>query len=264
MGGPNMALRMLNLLLVTCVCWVQAGCAQANLPTYSADANSVDTVLRNLNRQTSTLKSYQCQIDYRFSQPLLQSQSVRTGTLYYLKSDGRSNLRINFQTLKQDEEKEEKYIEQYIFDGVWLTVIDYQVKEVKKFQLAEPNKPADAFELAANNFPIIGFSIADNLRKNFEISLLEQHGEEHLIGLHLKSKPDSDYKDKYSSADFWIDKKLNLPAKITAVSTEGDIYEIKLLEPKINQPIDKKVFGVEIPTSFGQPQIMLPKKADRK
>ena len=249
---------MFILLLVSSLCWAQ-NCSAADDPKKTAaDANSVQIILRKLNQQTASLNSYQCRLEYSFIQPLLQSHAVRTGDLYYLKSDNRSNLRINFQTLQQDEEKQQKYIEQYIFDGVWLTVIDYQIKEVKKYQLAEPNNPADAFELATNNFPVIGFSANQDLNKDFDISLLlEQRTEsDDLIGLHLKVKPDSAYKDNYSSVDFWIDKKLNLPAKIIALSTEGDIYKIKLLQPKVNQPMDKKIFELKIPKGFGQPEVV--------
>ncbi len=251
-------LGMFILSLVSGLCWAQ-NCSEAAVSGKTvADANSIQTILRNLNQQTTSLKSYQCLLEYRFSQPLLQSQAVRTGALYYLKSNNRSNLRINFQTLQQDEEKQQKYIEQYIFDGVWLTVIDYQVKAVKKYQLTEPNNPADAFELATNNFPIIGFSASQDLKKDFDISLLSEQRTDgnDLVKLHLKVKPDSVYRDNYSSVDFWIDRKLNLPAKITALSTEGDVYEIKLLQPKVNRPIDKKIFELKIPQGFGEPEVI--------
>ncbi|GAI54121.1 unnamed protein product, partial [marine sediment metagenome] len=36
-----------------------------------------------------------------------------------------------------DDEDQRKYIEHYIFDGVWLTYIDYQIKQVKQYQQAE-------------------------------------------------------------------------------------------------------------------------------
>ncbi len=222
----------------------------------------VETILKKLKQKTAELKSYQGQIEYLFSQPLLESQTFRKGVLYYQKFDKKSNLRINFQTLKQDDEPEEKYIEQYIFDGTWLTHIDYQLKEVKRYQQAEPNEPVDAFDLARRNFPIIGFSETEDLKKEFEIKLVGQEETEPspFIQLHLKVKPDSIYKDDYISIDFWIDKKLYLPAKVVAVSTEEDIYEIKLLKAKVNKKLDKKVFEVKIPKGFGKEIIPLKKK----
>ncbi len=217
------------------------------------DVNSVDGILRNLSQSTAELKSYQCRIEYKFSQPLLESETLRKGVLYYQRCDGKSALRINFQTLKQDDEEEQKYIEQYIFDGVWLTHIDYQIEQVKRYQQAEANEPVDAFDLVSQNFPIIGFSKVEDFKKEFDIGLVEQQGGgvKDFVHLHLKVKADSIYKDDYTSIDFWIDKELGLPAKIVATSTEEDIYEIKLLGAKVNEGIDKKVFEVKIPKGFG-------------
>jgi outer membrane lipoprotein-sorting protein len=172
--------------------------------------------------------------------------------LYYAKNDEKSLLRINFQTLKQDDEKQQKYIEHYIFDGIWLTHIDYQLKSVKRYELSEPNKPVDAFDLAGENFPIIGFTKIEDLKKQFEVQLVAQEQAEPspFTHLHLKVKADSIYKDDYTSIDFWMDKKLSLPAKIVAVSTEEDIYEIEFLKPIVNKKIDKDVFEFKIPEGF--------------
>jgi outer membrane lipoprotein-sorting protein len=80
----------------------------------------------------------------------------------------------------------------------------------------------------------------------------------------LKVKPDSEYKDQYTTIDFWIDKKLYLPARIVAVSTEEDIYQIKLLKPKVNKKLDTSIFNVDIPKGFGKEVIPLKKKDDSK
>jgi outer membrane lipoprotein-sorting protein len=245
-------MKVFFLLLAIAGIRLAAGGRVAGSEAERADANSAEVVLERLKKQTAELKSYQSQIEYKFSQPILESETLRKGVLYYQRSEGKSALRINFQTLKQDEEEEQKYIEQYIFDGVWLTHIDYQIKEVKRYQKAEPNEPVDAFELVGENFPIIGFSKAEELKKEFEIRLVEQQGGEMegFVHLHLKVKAASIYKDDYTSVDFWIDKKLYLPAKIVAVSTEEDIYEIKFLQPKVNKKIDEKVFELKIPEGF--------------
>ena len=242
------------IILLTAGICPAAGCVK-NRPSCQGEKTNpdpVETILRRLNRQISNLNCYQCRIEYLFTQPLFESKTFRTGTLYYKKAGKKSALRINFQTLKQDDEKSRKYIEQYIFDGQWLTVIDYQIKTVKIHQLAEPNEPVDAFELASQNFPIIGFAGTEDLKKQFEIELIKQaEGEpSQFIQLHLNVKPDSVYKDDYTSIDFWIDSKSALPARIVTVSTEGDIYQIKLLSPKVNKRIDKAVFKVRIPKGF--------------
>ena len=262
-------------------CW--AGYCTKNLCAIPEEkqANAVEVVLKQLSRKTKQLKSYQAQVEYQFIQPLFESTTLRKGSLYYARFGKKSKLRINFKTLKQDDEKEQKYREEFIFDGVWLTHINYQIKQVRMHQLAEPNKPVDAFELASKNLPIVGFAKIENLKKQFEIKLIEQQKERtsvipakagihNFVHLNLKVKPDSIYKDKYTSIDFWIDKKLGLPAKIVAVSTEPadvpsiekDSYQIKLLKPKINKKLDKRVFDFKTPRGFGKEIKPLKKKVN--
>jgi outer membrane lipoprotein-sorting protein len=118
--------------------------------------------------------------------------------------------------------------------------------------------------VANRNLPIIGFTKIEDLKKQFEIKLVEQEKgkpeDSNFIGLHLKVKPDSIYKDNYIYLDFWIDKKSGLPAKVVALSIEEDIYEIKLIKAKVNKGVDKKVFELKIPKGFGEPEIVPLKK----
>jgi outer membrane lipoprotein-sorting protein len=251
------------LLVVIGPCWAGGLPADLSRPQReAADVNSLDAILKQLNRKTAELLSFQCRIEYLFRQPLFESQTLRTGHLYYQKTSLESKLRINFQTLKQDDADQQKHVEHYIFDGVWLTHIDYQIKTVKRYQLAKSDKPADVFDLASQNFPIIGFTKTEDLKKQFEISLVEQkQGEPNdFIQLNLKVKPDSIYKNDYNSIEFWIDKKLYLPAKIAAVSTEEDIYQLIFLNAKVNEKIDKAIFEFKIPESFDKEIIPLKKK----
>jgi len=281
------------------ICWA-SGCPKACECPKSSDtklsgevkADAVDTVLKQLNKRAQELKSYEAQIEYKFIQPLLfGSETLRKGMLYYARFDKGSKLRVNFQTRKQEDEKEEKYLEEYIvldggfltypghqFEGAWLVQIDYEIEAVKYIQLAEakePNKPVDAFDLASRNLPMIGFTKIEDLKKQFEVTLVEQKKPEpeDFIQLHLKVKPNSAYKDDYVSIDFWIDKKLGLPAKIVAVSTEPateqaeqkDTTEIKFLRPKVNKIINNNVFEFKMPEGFDEPEIIpLNKKREKK
>jgi outer membrane lipoprotein-sorting protein len=252
--------RHLILLLVVgiglAVCAVQAADSNCPGPT---NLNPVDKVLEKLKQTTSELKSYETQVEYVFSQPLFDSRSLRKGVLHYAKYGKKSRLKVDFRTIQQDDEKQKKYSEQFIFDGVWLIHIDGQIKHVKKIQLAEPNEPVDGFELVKRSFPIIGFSKVGELKKDFEITLLDQDRNELALftKLRLKVKSDSRYKDDYSSIDFWVDNKTWLPGRIVAVSTEEDEFEIRLLKAKVNQKIDEKMFDYVIPAGYTSEVITL-------
>lgn len=248
------------------------------LSSSKSEPNRIDSILGKLNEHTQNLKTYQCQIEYRYVQPsVFDAQTLRKGVLYFQKNDKISKLRINFQTLQQDEEPERKYSEQYIivdgttlpdtngkYKGLWLVQLDYELKKPKFIQITyeqEPNKPVDVFDLVGQRLPMIGFTKTDKLKEQFDISISEKNTE--LIQLQLKVKPNSIYKDDYAQIDCSIDEKLNLPVEIKAKSTEPegeslenkDVYEIKFLKAQINKDIDKKVFDFQIPKDFDKPDI---------
>ena len=246
------------LFLMGGIGWGQC-CVSSGKSSCGEQVQDVNQVLGRLSESAKELKSYQAKIEYEFSQPLFDSKTLRAGQLYYEKLPERSFLRINFQTLKQDEDPNQEYVEQYIFDGVWLTNIDHQLKTVKKRKLAEPNEPVDAFELASQNFPVIGFSNVNDLQKDFEVTLVSDDKQAG-IKLHLKVKDGSVYKNDYSAIDFWVDEKNYLPARITTTTVDEEIYDIRFLDAKVNERIDKSVFELNIPEDFGPVQIIEPEK----
>jgi len=224
----------------------------------SGQPQTVETVLQQLNQATQLLRSYQCSVEYMFSQPLFESKTLRTGTLYYRKKDNLSKLRINFSTLKQDEQKPQDYRQEYIFDGQWLTQLDYQIKSARRRQMAEPNNPVNAFELAKEHFPLLGFTKTEELKEQFGIELVQPKPQAGCDAIHLRLtvRTDSIYEDDYTSINVWIDTRQHLPVKIAAISTEEDIYQIEFRQAKVNKKIDESVFKVDIPKSFGEPEII--------
>ena len=267
------------LFSTTGICCASELTANNDAPQKNLKPDPVDTVLEQLNEKTSELKSYKCRIEYKYIQKLLESESLHKGVLYYSRTGEKSALRINFDTLKQEDEDEQKYMEQYIvldgsrltgsdyeFEGIWLVHLDYEGEEARYYQLAEPNDPNetfDVFDLASRNLPMLGFSKINDLKKEFDVKLIEQKEDdsEDFIQVRLDVKPNSIYKDEYISIDFWVDKKSGLPAKVVAVTTEpeppmGDVCEIKFLKPEINKNIDSRVFEFRIPDSFSEPEIV--------
>jgi len=209
-----------------------------------------------MNKSADRLKAYQAEIRYLFIQDpeLLDSQTLRKGELFYKKDASGSKLRVSFNTLKQDDGAEEKYIEHFIFDGVWLKKIDFQLEKVDFYQQAPEDKPIDVFEFISHRFPLLGFTNTSLLRKDFKITLIppKDAKSNDLKGLKLLPTKDSIYKNDYSSISFWLDTATLLPARIQAKSTEGDIYDIELLESKVNKKFKNAVFKLETPKHFSQ------------
>jgi outer membrane lipoprotein-sorting protein len=223
----------------------------------------LEKILEKLDLTRSMLNSLEARIEYLFIQDpeMLDSRSLQKGNLYYLRDKQKSKLRVNFNTRKQDDDDEQKHVEQYIFDGIWLIRIDHQLEKVDHYQQAPEDKPLDVFEFISHNFPMLGFIETEQLKKNFDIELVEnQDGKPgELTQLHLTAKKDSAYSKDYSEIDFWIDAKDHLPARMLSKSQEGDLHDIKILDIKLNKKLKNAVFKVETPKNFSKNVVPLEK-----
>jgi hypothetical protein len=216
---------------------------------------TLEGVLDALRKQTESLGSYQAKIKYLFIQDpeLLDSRTLRTGALYYQKSP-KSQIRIQFDTFKQEATKEEKRLEQFFFDGVWLTRIDHILKKADLYQKARPDKPMNVFEFLNTSFPIVGFAKTENLSKDFTITLVAETRTDPNQPVHLLlvTRSESRFAEQYKKIDFWIEAKQVLPKRILTASTEGDIYDISFVDAVVNKTIDPAVFVPAIPEGFTQ------------
>ena len=236
--------------------WGDACCtASPSAEVTTADPNSspLQTILDHLQENAAKLTSCTSKIDYLFIQDpdLLDSHMLRKGTLYYLKSDGRSQVKIQFDTLKQDDFDEEKRPETYLFDGVWLTKVDYALEQVDCYQQTPEDKPLDAFDFISHHFPLVGFSGSKQFEKEFDVSLVETPSDDpNLAHLVLNVRENSRYSKDYKNIDFWIDYKTYLPHRVQALSTQGDVYDIRFLAIQTNKKLEKRTFTVETPEHF--------------
>lgn len=252
MQKRTLILSLLMSMTVATIAYCGAGCCAVTQPCAAKPV--LDDTLAKLDKAVGQLKTYQADILWQQTEPLLESVTIRKGRLYYAADANSSKLRINFLTIKQDDSDEEKHIEHFIFDGVWLTRVDYQNKTINYDQLTPENRPIKAFDMVSRHFPIIGFTKVDQLKKDFKISYIEpENGENGLdVQLRLAVEPNSTYKNDYAGLDFWIDANLNLPSKITAKTVEADEHTISLTKVKMNKKLKNSVFGVEKPSGFSE------------
>ena len=217
---------------------------------------TVDEILDRLTKSNKSLKSYQAGMTYTFIQDpdLINSTTIRKGNIYYLKAKKRSDLLIDFVTIKQDDADQEKHIEKYFFDGVYLKIFDFQNKTVNTYQKAEKDKPQNAFDLVGTEFPMVGFTKPELLKSQFNIALAKRTKTTPpgVIAIKLDVKRGSIYEKEYKTIDFWIDKNTFLPARLVTTSTGGDIYDITLINANINKKLPKGIFKLETPKDFSE------------
>ncbi len=237
-------------------CCKKAGeAADCNSVSAAAATDELSAIFDNIKKATESLETCETEIAYLFIQDpdLIDSQTLRAGKLYYQKSK-QSHLRIRFETLQQDDFEPEERIEDYYFDGVWFTKVDYKLEQIDLYQQAPEDQPVGVFELISQQFPLIGFTGVENLKKDFEVSLVESDDNEPktAIQLLLTVKKGSKYSDEYKKIDFWIDGKTYLPTRIKAYKTQDDINDIRFSGTKINKKLKKAVFTIETPAHFSK------------
>ena len=230
-----------------------AACCAADSNTPGENDAKLAGIFEKIKTATETLKTCEADIACLVIQDpaLLDSQILRTGKLYYQKGE-KSQLRIRFETLKEDDFEPQKRVEDFYFDGVWLTQVDYKLEQINEYQQAPEDKPVEVFELISRQFPLIGFSGAETLKKDFEISIVENADNEPKspIQMLLTVKKDSKFKDEYKKIDFWIDRDTFLPSRIKAYKTQDDVVDIRFSGTKINKNLKKAVFKIETPAHF--------------
>jgi len=208
----------------------------------------VSEYLEKLNSNTENIKSFRCDIEYAFDQTSYGSTTKRSGVMYYQRRQVGSGLRINFSSLIEDENPVRKYKDEYVFDGRWLSHIDYPTKQVKKYEQVKKGETIDAFDLLSRRFPIIGFSKVEEIENDFEISVVSESAK--LVQLKLMPELGSPFAEDYICINFWIDMEKLLPSRIVAENTNEDLYTFEFKKPQLNKNIDSKIFQYIIPEGF--------------
>jgi len=239
-------------------------------PAAEPAADPLEQLLGKMHEATRNLNSCQTNLSYLLIQDpdLLDSRTLRNGMLYYQKQKERSQLRIRFDDVKQDDFEPEKHRQEYLFDGVWLTRIDFKLKQIDRYQQAPKDKPIDVFELINNNFPLVGFSNIEHLKRDFDIGAPEEADKKDLpedtVRLLLKTKKGSRHEKEYKKIDIWVSTKNYMPLRIVAYSVQGDIHDIKFTEFNLNKKLKNAVFTIETPADFSKNEEPLKKKPTEK
>ncbi len=230
----------------------ESACKKVSVGDESCD---LDLILSRMNQAAASLETYRCDISYLFDQPLFESKTLRLGKMCYGPGDNLNQLLISFDSLQNDDDSPTFAKDVYFFDGVWLTHLDYSLKQASKHQMTEFDKPIDSFSLVSRQFPIIGFTSASQLSVDFDITCLASDIAS-CYKLCLKPISGSKYSDNYKRIDCYLDSDSYLPVKIIASSTEDELYIISLTKVVINQPISAKDFTISIGSDFGPVKIV--------
>jgi len=234
---------MKNKIKIFIVLFICLNVCLANEPN---NPTQVRNIIEKLNQAAANLKNLTAEVEYLHAQSLFDTQTLRTGELFYTKDANFCALRINFLTLKQDESQQQNYREDYIFDGMKLTKIDYQGKSALTEQYAR-EKTIEPFELVQDYFPIIGLSKPDEMAEQFDITADGNT-------LLLTPKENSKFFKTYKQVKLTVNSENYLPSNFWASTCDSEEITIKLSKIENSKAVDKNVFEVKIPADFVQTQ----------
>jgi outer membrane lipoprotein-sorting protein len=241
----------IKLLIFSCILLFLGQNCSADEPNNSNA--QINSIIEKLNQAVNSLKNLSAKIEYTHAQPLFETQTVRTGRLFYVKDANNSALRINFLTIKQDDSAEQNYREDYVFDGRKMTKIDYQSKSATSEQLAKDNA-IEPFELVQDYFPIIGLAKPAELTQQFNIELQQKTNKQNFTALLLIPRENSGFFKTYKQVEIRIDPKNFLPFDFSALTSTDEKITIKLTQIDISTAVKRGVFDMVIPADFVQMQ----------
>lgn len=132
----------------------------------------------------------------------------------------------------------------YVFDGAWLTRIDYPLKEVTRIQTAPAGKRQKAIELFSDMVPVVGFTDTDKLLAEYEIKLVSESDAGAVISL----KPKKNVGARLLTIE--LDKASGLFTKITTELKDGGKNVLSFSDVKLNGVLLKERFNASTPEGF--------------
>jgi outer membrane lipoprotein-sorting protein len=151
---------------------------------------------------------------------------------------------IHFTTKSVDGAKPVSEETKYIFDGAWLTKIDYPLKEVTRIQTAPANKRLKAIELFSDMIPVSVFTDSSKLLAEYEVKLVSECEAGAVISLKPKKKVSAEL------LTIELNKTNGLFTKITTTLKDGGKNTLSFSNLKLNELLQKERFNAETPAGF--------------
>jgi outer membrane lipoprotein-sorting protein len=179
------------------------------------------------------------------------------GKVYYQAATAKTpaRFRIHFDVRRQSEGPRTRHVEDYVFDGSWLTVRKQRTREFTRYQTTEPGKRVNALELGRGPFPVPFGQKARTVIKYFAASTRapakgDPAGTDYL---RLIARPRHARNLSMKSIDMWVDRRMGLPVKIVVVDRSENISTVDFVRKTIRTPktFPKDTFALPTPRGGG-------------
>ena len=232
------------------VCKTAVCSPKTSQPVYNPQ---IIAILDKLEKAGSEIKNLQAKVKHELYQMIPDDRQTKLGVIRYkAASDGKNaKFMISFDTLIHDNLKLKRR-EWFCFDGHWLREIRSQTKTVIDREIIAPDEKIDPFKLGQGPFPLPFGQKKQEILDNFTVILAAKakNDPKHTSHLILIPKAKSKFKKKYKKIEFWIDKTLNLPVKVSAFDRHSNQITAWFSDIKINKGLTDSQLWIAIPKGY--------------
>jgi outer membrane lipoprotein-sorting protein len=248
------SISLAAILGVWAVLWCTpcaAGARPAPRVPATRPADERDSALTRIEECGKTLRSLAADFTQDTFRPLIGEREVRVGDLKILKPQF---LRIVWR--QPTDEKAPKPpggapLNEIVYDGQVFIEVKHDTKQVIKWTIRKQPSAAGAGQpkLDAGPFKLLGGIRADELRRDYDVSLLDVPADDRHFRFHLVPKHDEE-RVEYTRIEAWIDRGTLTPATIMFVKPNAEVETWTLVNAKINDAVAPKDFEVAAPRGW--------------
>lgn len=201
-------------------------------PPPAAGPLSLDGVLDMLDTSGQNLKSFTADVTLTEEDLGLALESTRLGKVWYQKLDGGdARFRVSF-TDRQDKKTTRKEPKDYVLDKGVLTDRDHDKKIEVRRQVVKPGQKMDLLRLGEGPFPLPIGQKKEEVKKQFEASLVPAVKDDPPGTVHLLLKPikGTRFARDFGSLDVFVDPRTRMPVRIDTLDPKGEKSKTTVLK----------------------------------
>ena len=211
-------------------------------------------ILRDLEAAGDKYHTIKADVDYKVINRVLGDSEERTGWVAYSKGDANtpSKFRVSFETLQLRGGPKTAEKVDYVFDGLWLTVVKHKIKNITMYQLAAKGQKVEALKIGKGPFPVPFGQSANDMVKYFETSTREPVESDPKGTIYLRLITRKKYADEMPTTrmEMWIDAKTHLPVKLKSYDKNKNLTTATFKDIQTNQAVKEDVFRVPRPAGY--------------
>jgi outer membrane lipoprotein-sorting protein len=218
-GKKDLAMRLIVSVLLALMCSVALGDFQPIAPDATADQ-----VLDALKARGDTMTDFTADVKLTKVNDATADSSADSGKVLFQKlGDGDGRIRVGFtQRVEGDKTFGENH--EYTLADRWLVERDYSKKSEIRREVIRPGEKVNLLRLGQGPFPLPIGQDRQDVKKQFDVSLVaaakdDPAGTVHLL---LKPKDQTDLARRFAQIDVWVELKSGMPIRIVTLDANHE------------------------------------------